>query len=201
MERLRSALRSSASLSLIRPCEQLTFYFVGDYDLSFLGVPIEQVEAFLIAPEAGTAVQITRWKIQEAFRQLMVSGEKVTQDKLALEANITQGRLSQIAAEFGGWGVLKKILAALLDGNNCATNNFSGLSEEERWMAQTYLPLVVNEALSEIGIAVKAYGVKGFLRILQSSPLSTQGRLLSRIFEVMPENMRQELREVAMGCS
>jgi hypothetical protein len=192
MERLRA---------LIRPCEQLTFYFVGDYDLSFLGVPVEQVEAFLIAPEAGTALQITRMKIQEAFRQLMVNGEKITQDKLALEANITQGRLSQIAAEFGGWGVLKKILAALLDGNNSATNNFSGLSEEERWLAQTYLPLVVNEALSEIGIAVRAYGVKGFLRILQFSPQATQGRLLSRIFEVMPEGMRQELREVAMGSS
>jgi hypothetical protein len=196
MERLRA---------LIRPEEQLTFYFVGDYDLSFLGVPVEQVEAFLIAPEAGTAAQITRWKIQEAFGQLTVSGEKIIQQKLALEANITQGRLSQIAAEFGGWRALKKILAALLDGFNSTTNNFSGLSEEERWLAQTYLPLVVNEmhpeALSEIGIAVRAYGVKGFLRILQSSPLPTQVRLLSRIFEMMPEGVRQELWEVAMGSS
>ena len=204
MGRLRSALRSSAdapnvataslTLSLIRPEEQLTFYFVGDYDLSFLGVPVEQVEAFLIAPEAGTAAQITRWKIQEAFGQLTGSGEKITQQKLALEANITQGRLSQIAVEFGGWGVLKKILASLLDGNNSTTNNFSGLSEEERWLAQTYLPLVVNEALSEIGIAVKAYGVNGFLRILQSCSFSTQVRLLSRIVEVMPEGVQQELR-------
>lgn len=193
MERLRA---------LIRPEERLTFYFVGDYDLSFLGVPVEQIEAFLITPEAGTALQITRWKIQEAFGQLAVSGEKITQHKLALEANITQGRLSQIAAEFGGWGVLRKILAALLDGFYSATNNFSGLSEEERWLAQTYLPLVVNEAhseaLSEVGIAVKAYGIKGFLRILQSSPLPTQVRLFFRIFEVMPEGVRQELREGAM---
>jgi transcriptional regulator with XRE-family HTH domain len=196
MERLRA---------LIRPEEQLTFYFVGDYNLSFLGVPVEQVEAFLIAPEAGTALQITRWKIQEAFKQLTRSGEKITQQKLALEADITQGRLSQIASEFGGWEVLRKILAALLDSFNSVTNNFSGLSEEERWLAQTYLPLVVDEthpeALSEIGIAVKAYGVKGFLRILQFSPLPTQVRLLSQIFEVMPEGVRQELREVAMGSS
>jgi hypothetical protein len=196
MERLRS---------LIRPDEQLTFYFMGDYDLSFLGMPVEQVEAFLITPEAGTALQITRWKIQEAFGQLIGSGEKITQQKLALEADITQGRLSQIAAEFGGWGVLRKILAALLDGFNSGTNNFSGLSEEERWLAQTYLPLVVNEthseALSEIGIAVRAYGVKGFLRILQFSPLPAQVRLLSRIFEVMPEGVQQDLREVAMGSS
>jgi hypothetical protein len=164
-------------------------------------MPVEQVEAFLIAPEAGTAAQITRWKIQEAFGQLTVSGEKITQDKLAVEANITQGRLSQIAAEFGGWGVLRKILAVLLDGFNSGTNNFSGLSEEERWLAQTYLPLVVNEALSEIGIAVKAYGVKGFLRIFESCSLPTQVRLLSRILEVMPEGVRQELREVVMGSS
>ncbi len=67
-------------------------------------------------------------------------------------------------------------------------------------MAETYLPLVVNEAqseaLSEIGIAVKAYRVKGFLRILQSSPIPTQVRLLSRIFEVMLEEVRQELRSL-----
>jgi ribosomal 30S subunit maturation factor RimM len=65
--------------------------------------------------------------------------------------------------------------------------------------------LVVNEmhpeALSEIGIAVKAYGIKGFLRILQSSPIPTQVRLLSRIFEAMPETVRQQLREVAMGSA
>jgi hypothetical protein len=192
MERLRA---------LIRHEEQLTFYFVGDYDLSFLGMPVEQVEAFLITPEAGTPLQITRWKIQSAFGQLTLGGEKITQDKLALEANITQGRLSQIAAEFGGWKVLKKILAALLDGFNSVTNNFSGLSEEERWLAQTYLPLIVNEThsevLSEIGIVVKAYGVKAFLRILGSCSLPTQVRLLSRIFEVMPEGVRQEFREVA----
>jgi hypothetical protein len=192
MERLRA---------LIRHEEQLTFYFVGDYDLRNLGVPVEQVEAFLITPLAGTTAQITRWKIQSAFRQLTLGGEKVTQDKLALEANITQGRLSQIAADFGGWGVLKKILAALLDGFNSVTNNLSGLSEEEKWLAQTYLPLIVNEThsevLSEIGIVVKAYGVKAFLRILGSCSLPTQVRLLSRIFEVMPEGVRQELREVA----
>ncbi len=67
----------------------------------------------LIAPEAGTAAQITRRKIQEAFGQLAVSGETITQQKLALEANITKGRLSQIAAEFGGWGVLRKILSTI----------------------------------------------------------------------------------------
>ncbi len=65
--------------------------------------------------------------------------------------------------------------------------------------------MVVNEthseALSQIGIAVKAYGVKGFLRILESSPLPTQVRLLSQIFSAMPEAVRQELREVALSES
>ncbi|WP_277927509.1 hypothetical protein [Microcoleus sp. FACHB-SPT15] len=41
---------------------------------------------------------------------------------------------------------------------------------------------------------MKAYGVKSFLRILESSPLPTQVRLLSRIVEMMPEEVRQELR-------
>jgi hypothetical protein len=179
MERLRS---------LIRPQEQLTFYFVGDYDLSFLDLPVEQIDAFLITPEAGTAAEITRWKIQEAFKQLTLRNEKITQQKLALEANITQGRLSQIAAEFGGWGILKKILAALLDSFNSVTNNFSGLSDEEKWLAENYLPLVVNEThpnvLLMIGDMVKGYGIQGFMRILQFSTLPTQILFLSLIFEL-----------------
>lgn len=88
----------------------------------------------------------------------------------------------------------------LLCNDKRATNNFFGLSDEERWLAETYLPLVVvethPEAFSEIGIAVKVYGVKGFLRILESSTLPTQIRLLSQIFEVMPKGVRQKLSEI-----
>jgi hypothetical protein len=126
-------LAASHGRSLIRPEEQLTFYFMGDYDLRNLGVPAEQVEAFLIAPEAGTAAQSTRWKIQEAFGQLTVSGEKITQHKLTLEGNITQGRLSQIVAEFFCWGVLRKILAALLDGRFTRSHKVSEQLKQSFW--------------------------------------------------------------------
>jgi hypothetical protein len=130
--------------SHIRLSEQLTFIFVGDYDLSFLGLPVEQIEAFQISPLAGTPAQITRWKILETVRLLQDKREKVTQQAIALQAGISQPLIAKIAAQFGGWKRLLKILLALLNPLYSASNNFPELGEEEKWLAQSYLPTLLN---------------------------------------------------------
>lgn len=183
----------------LNPEKQFTIYLVGtDFDASFLskeGVNVVNVEAFELCPQAGTQIEQTRFRILEAVRQLTNSGvaiASITQQAVAQISGVTQGRISQIASLLGGWKAFKKILAALL-GLYRDVNNLEELTDEEKWLAETYLPLVVNEtdseALSEIGIALKAYGVKGFLRILQSSPLPTQIRLLSRILSKLNESV------------
>ncbi len=181
----------------IRPNEQLTFIFVGDYDLSFLELPVEQIEAFQICPEAGTPAQLTRWKILEAMRSLQNQGEKVTQQAIASLANVSQPLISKIALDFGGWKALRKILLALLDPPYSDSNNFSGLSDEERWMAQTYLPGLLDEtpevAAEEVGLLIRTYGLLAFLRILTAATPQTQARLLGLILWALPIKLQLEL--------
>ncbi len=190
--------------SHLRPNEQLTFIFVADYDLSFLDLPVEQVEAFQIAPEAGTPAQITRWKILEAVRQLRGQGEKVTQQAIASLADISQPAIAKIATNFGGWKRLSKILLALLDPFYSGSNNFSELIDEERWTAQTYLPCLLDEsqeaAVRDIGTIIQIYGVAAFLRILTAATPHTQARLLALVIRALPANFQCELVALIEGA-
>jgi hypothetical protein len=47
----KSVSRMNATGSHLRPDEELTFIVVGDYDLSFLGMPIEQIAAFEVCDD------------------------------------------------------------------------------------------------------------------------------------------------------
>jgi hypothetical protein len=182
--------------SHIRPNEQLTFIFVGDYDLSFLGMPVEQIEAFQISPEAGTPAQITRWKILEAVRLLKDQRGKVTQQAIALRAGISQPLIAKIAAQFGGWKRLLKILLALLNPLYSASNNFPELGEEEKWLAQSYLPTLLEElplvVVQGLGEVIQAYGVEAFLRILSAASSQTQARLLALMMQALPGHLQLE---------
>ena len=181
----------------LRPDEQLTFIFVGDYDLGFLGGEVEQIEAFKITPEAGTPAQITRWKILEAVRHLREQGEKVTQQAIASLAEISQPAIAKIAASFGGWKCLKKILLALLDPLYSSSNNFTELTDEEKWLVQTYLPCLLSETpevtVQGISEVIQVYGVCPFLRVLTAATPKTQARLLALVIQGLPVSLQSEL--------
>jgi hypothetical protein len=181
----------------LRSCEQLTFYFVGDYDLSFLGVPVEQVEAFQITPEAGTPAQITRWKILEAIRLLQNQGQKITQIAIAASSQISQPLIAKIASQFGGWGRLKKLLLALLDSLYSDSNNLASLSDEEKWLAECYLPLLLNDppevAVEQMRSIIQAYGFRVFGVIVAAASPQTQARLLALVVQALPVGIQLEL--------
>jgi hypothetical protein len=189
--------------SHLRPDEELIFIFVGDYDLSFLECEIEQIEAFKITPEAGTPAQITRWKILEAIRQLREQGEKVTQQAIASLAEISQPTIAKIAARFGGWKRLLKILLALLDPLYSDSNNFDSLTDEEKCLAQTYLPCLLDEppedAVRKIGDIIQTHGILAFLRILSAATPQTQARLLALMMRALPLNEQSELMLLVEG--
>ncbi|HEY9833962.1 MAG TPA: bifunctional DNA primase/polymerase [Stenomitos sp.] len=176
--------------SHLRPNEQLTFMFVGDYDLSFLEMPVEQVEAFQITPSAGTDVQITRWKILEAVRLLHSQSQKLTQVAIATLMGKSQELISKIASEFGGWKRLKKILLVLLNPSSSGSNIFSGLTDDEKWLAQIYLPACLDDqpedAVEQIGQLVQLYGIKQFLRLLSAATPQSQARLLALLLQSLP---------------
>lgn len=176
------------------PDKQITIYIVGTgLDLEFLkeyGVKLQTVEAYQICPEAGTAAQITRWKIKEAARIIIEQGGKLTQTAIGEKIGKSQELISKISQDFGGWKRLKKLLLALLqpyrDGNN-----FSGLSEEERWLAESYLPAVFAEspevAAEQLGQLIRTQGWGRFLLIVTAASPQTQARVLGLIFQALPQ--------------
>jgi len=191
--------------SHLRPDEELTFIFVGDYDLSFLGGEVDQIEAFQITPEAGTPAQITRWKILEAVRQLRGQGEKVTQQAITSLTKISQPAIAKIAANFGGWKRLSKLLLALLDPLYSGSNNFDSLTNEEKWLVETYLPCLLNEppedAVQEIATVIQVYGMSMFLRILTAATPQTQARLLVLVMRSLPIALQSELLTLIEGAT
>lgn len=189
--------------SHLRPDEQLTYYFCGDYDLSFLGLPVEQIEAFTITPEAGTAGQQTRWVLLQAARQLAEVGQQMTQATIATAAGLTQGRISQIASEVGGWKVFKKILAVLLRSLYSTPNNLEPLGEEESWIAKTFLPLVFDEppeqVLKEVVSLLQICGEQVFESILVAMPRELRPKLLSLLVGLLPPDVQQEFNAIALA--
>ncbi|MRV51359.1 DNA primase, partial [Staphylococcus aureus] len=107
----------------LRPEEQLSAYVLSDYDLDFLKPELpdanfEQLDAFKLTPDAGDKLQRTKYGILKAFGKLVEAGvasAKITQDAIAntLQGEITRSRISQIAALFGGWSKLRKLLVLL----------------------------------------------------------------------------------------
>jgi hypothetical protein len=187
--------------SPLRPDEQLTFYFVGDYDLSFLGLPVEQVDAFKVSPEAGTPTQLTMWKILETTHLLESQGAKITQNAIASAADISQPLISKIASQFGGWQYFKKLLLSLYSSPNSTSNNFDALTDEERWFAQTYFPLLLDEppevALQGVSQLIQVYGTSTFLRVLAATTFKTQAKLLSLLIQhLLPGSWQEEFMAI-----
>ena len=105
-----------------RPDEAVIYCSCTDFELDFLGdyypdAAITTEAAFSIDDKAGTATEQSHHQVQSAIFELMQAGgtalEKITQAAAAAVAGVTQGRISQIAAKYGGWKAYKKLLAAI----------------------------------------------------------------------------------------
>ena len=124
-------------------------------------------------------------------------GEKVTQQAIASLAEISQPAIAKIAASFGGWKCLKKILLALLDPLYSSSNNFTELTDEEKWLVQTYLPCLLSETpevtVQGISEVIQVYGVCPFLRVLTAATPKTQARLLALVIQGLPVSLQSEL--------
>jgi hypothetical protein len=179
--------------SHIRQEEQLTFIFVGDYDLSFLGMPVEQIEAFELCYEAGTPQQKTRWAIWQAYLQLRQQLKDPTEiglNQLARLVGITKGRLSQIAHEFNGWAGLQRCLDLLFNSLYNNPKHPLMVDEDVYWLAKDYLPKVLElpplEALLEVATLIRTQNIEGFKQILAAATLETKSKLLSAFGALSP---------------
>ncbi len=190
------------------PDKQFTLYLTStNQDLSFLtdlGCRIVDKEAFELTPLAGTAEQITRWKVLQAVRKLQDQGEKLTQEAIATLTGKSQALISKVAKNFGGWARLKKLLLALL-GFYRGSNNFTELTEQEQDFINGYLSPVIDTTVEAIATAetpedvqsemdgltaafthcAEYLGWRKFLHALGSIPASSQANFLSIIMQAI----------------
>lgn len=189
--------------SHLRPNQKLYYYFIGDYDLSFFidqlpKVQFEQVQAVLIAPEAGSVGQQTKYLLASAYQQLVDNGKKVTQTAIAEIVGITQERVSQIAKQLGGWKALKELLVLLLTTNNNETYISSPPDDDLVWAAQHYLPLLVfnpdclppSQVIAQVLEIASVYGWEKFAAIIASQLPQLRASLLAYLIEVLPSELK-----------
>ena len=182
--------------AVIRPDEKLTVYAVTDQDMSYLknrfpGAAFSQTEAFQITPDARTRSQRTHWGVVEAAKQVVESGAKLTQQAIAVAGQMSQSLVSKIAGQCGGWRMLKKLLYHLLNNLGlCSTGN--DLTDEERWLARDFLPLLQDDSytteqvITEVSQVAQSVGNKAFERILAYTPLHVKAYLTGRLFSILP---------------
>lgn len=196
-----------------RPDEHLTYYVCCNFDLIFLGdyypgATLKQESSFSVVPESGTSTEQSHWRVQKSIvehvRQTGAALQKLTQVAVAKITGLTHGRISQIAAKYGGWMAYKKLLACLLESPYSGANNLSTLDSEQQFLAETYLPLAAEDdplaAVEAVFIALKAYGAKVFESILAATSPETRSRLLAALICGLPPELIGEFRVFAGGA-
>ncbi|MDZ8104696.1 MAG: hypothetical protein RM338_03610 [Nostoc sp. DedQUE12a] len=194
-----------------RPNEKLYYYHCSSYPLdlikeAFPGASFEKVDAFELTPDAGDETQQSRWQVFEAVKSLAQSKSvadvlKLTQNEIAKVTGRHQSRISQIAGQFGGGKQFLRILAYLINIYIRGTNNFE-LSEEEKFLAQSYLPEIIKlpskEALAEIGSIVRlvSKGTERFIALLNEASAEVKAKVLSLIMTQLPEGIQQRFLEM-----
>ncbi|AFZ15486.1 Bifunctional DNA primase/polymerase (plasmid) [Crinalium epipsammum PCC 9333] len=183
--------------------QQKTFYFVADYDIRFLalelpGVTIESVDVVKLCPEAAGGANQTKWAILQAYKQLSESASKITTTTVGAVAGVTQGCVSKIAQDFGGWKELEKLLRLLLSKLYSVGNNSDEPDFDIKYMADKYLPLALDEpevdALAEVKIVAESFGWQGFEKIIELMPLKYKAKLLAVILNLLPSDVGDELK-------
>jgi len=193
-----------------RPEEAVTYYSCADFDLEFLrdyyrSATITTAPAFSIAKQSGTATEQSHYHIQSAILELVketgMALEKLTQVAAATIAGVSQGRISQVAAKYGGWKAYKKLLAVVFNSIYESANNFEPLDEEQEFIANTYLPLAAVESMPDavqaMADCVKAYGWRMFQIVLAATSYQTRGRLLAALLSGLPQELQDEFRALA----
>lgn len=190
-----------------RPDEAVIYYSCADFELDFLGdyypgAAITQVAAFSIDSHAGTATEQSHHHIQSAIFELVEEAgmalEKITQVDAATKACVTQGRISQVAAKYGGWKAYKKLLAVVFNSIYRGANNSDPIDEEQEFIAKTYLPLAADEsppdAVQAVIDCLQVYGWRVFQAILAATSIETRGRLLAALVSGLPQGLQEEFR-------
>jgi hypothetical protein len=176
-----------------RPNEALTIYLTSDDDLSYLldyypGATLTKTTAFEITPTAGDREQVSKYYLLEAFKQCIDTGIKCTQEAIAKISKLSQPYISKIASKFGGFNALKKILLVLIEALYRGSNNFSDLSDDEKFLVNDYLPLIKDnpppEVVQELLEVAKTIGYQAFSKITRELAPDILGAFIGAIVDI-----------------
>jgi hypothetical protein len=206
--------------SHLRPDESLTFYFVGDYDLSPVlaelpGVKYTLTEAIEVSPMCAAGEERTTLMVMNAVGNLISRGviaPKQREVKAELKAHspvgkVKQGRISQLMKHFGGWRAAVKLirntLAAVTSrGYKPSTENSF---YDEQWIISTYLPLIASIAITDPVEAVKelvdialVHGWAKFKEFLAQIEHGLQQQLVELVLEIYALVDMASLEELAI---
>lgn len=198
----------------LRPEEELTLYFLGEYNLDFLkeelpDATFEQKNAFELTPEAGDKFQRTKYSILKAFSKLIDAGAdptKITQEAIAGFTEIARSRIAQIASEFGGWSKLRKLLVLLYSNLYNKTNNPENLIQTGQepqsdllWLAHEYLPLLAinpedsppDHVVKQILEVIQVEGEERFKIAIQSTDEETKLGILGHLTALLTTDLAE----------
>jgi outer membrane murein-binding lipoprotein Lpp len=184
-------------------------YWLTDLELPFVA---QQMKAANISIDAASQADITRAAIGKAITIQAKSGGKLTQEAIANLAQVSQGWISKFFAGLGGWRVWRKIITSLIKSSIRTSNNFESalelLSEDERWVAQEYLSVLVAElednpleVAENVAALALGYGAVAWSRILGATDWSVMAELLGFMLSVVPSWIRVGLFESETGMS
>ncbi|HEY9297800.1 MAG TPA: hypothetical protein VIQ31_15835, partial [Phormidium sp.] len=168
------------------------------------GVKLETIDAFAFTPEAGDALQQTKWHITQEFQKLVEQGRDIatiTQKEIAEAVNKSLVYLKKIVSAFGGWQKFKQgILALLATYSGSIPSAETQTPEELQWFGETWLPLLAGEirqgnysAFEDIGNILKIYGVKAFHLVCRYCDSSVRSDILMGILQLIPLNQLSEI--------
>jgi hypothetical protein len=135
---------------------------------------------------------------------LAKEGGRMTQVAIARAADVSQGWVSKFFASMGGWAVWRSIITSLIKGSIRASNNLDlvpeSLSEDERWVAQEYLAIMVLEfeddpqgVAESVAATAIGFGGEAWARILAAADRVVVAKLLGCVAIVLPEWVSEEV--------
>ena len=147
--------------------DAITVWAITDLDLSPLGYPVEKIDLGSLSINCLSMVDRLKRKIGDAIK----SGAESCQ-AIAEKIGCSQGRISQIAKEYGGFRRLRQILISLLGDLNKEINisAFDGQEDPEAMasLALEFLGIVTgaDSFLGGLANAAKVYDQSGLQRAI-----------------------------------
>ena len=174
------------------------------------GCTVNEVEIYDFCSEAAPkGVQRERGLVEELIKA--IKGNTSTGSKeIAAQLGVSDSRVRQIGSEIfknsgikGGFGQLKTALVLLIESFKAKLTPLDELPEDARWVAEKYLPLIVEEDLSEAMETLKAlgkgFGWKTYKQILAATDTTTVCKLLGRLLAVVVPSLDIHLPEEKPG--